>query len=80
MDKENLNRVSFGANRKQSYIIPKRGIVQRFPLIYLTGGTILGLAIFFSRPIYDAFFRKQEYSPALTPEQRRKAILDAWSI
>lgn len=79
MDKQqqNVNRVNYGANRKQSYIIPKRGYLQRYPLIYISVCTVIGLGTFFSRPIYDAFIR-DEYTEYVPPEQRRQAIQNAW--
>lgn len=80
MDKQNLNRVNYGATRKQSYIIPKRGIIQRYPLVFITFGTIVGLGIFFSRPIYDAFFRPPVFHEPTTPEERRRLIQEAWRI
>lgn len=72
------NKVNYGANRKQTYIIPKRGVVQRHPMIYISCITIIGLGIFFSRPIYDAFFRTYEPTGHIPMEQRRQMIKDAW--
>lgn len=74
------NKVNYGSNRKQTYIIPKRGIIHRHPMIYIWLITFSGLGIFFSRPIYDAFFRKYESTDHLTKEQRRQLVLDSWRI
>lgn len=65
--------------RRQTYIIPKRTFAQRNPLTTIWASTIAGLAIFFSRPIYDAFIRDSEVQD-IPAEQRREVLLKAWRI
>lgn len=65
--------------RRQTYIIPKRSIAQRYPLTTLWGCTITALLVFFSRPLYDAFIREPEIHD-IPVGQRREAIIKAWKI
>lgn len=65
---------------RKTFIVPKRSIIQKYPKIIIVGGTILGLGIFFSRPIYDAFFRTDFAPTPATPEARREALLKAWKV
>lgn len=43
-------------NRRK--VVPKRGIAQRFPRTSVFMGTMLGLCIIFSKPLYDIIFYK----------------------
>lgn len=65
--------------RRQTYIIPKRALYQRYPLVTIWGWTIAGVLVFFSRPIYDAFIRQPEVFD-IPADQRRAAIQKAWKI
>lgn len=80
MDKVNAGKENYANVRRQTYIIPKRRIHHRYPMIYISACTTVGLLIFFSRPIYDAFFRKQEFCEPVPPEKRRELLQKAWSI
>lgn len=80
MDKTNPNNQTTTAKqRRQTYIIPKRSIYQRYPLTFVWTCTIAGLLIFFSRPIYDGFIRTDFPEPP-PPDKRREYILKAWKI
>lgn len=65
--------------RRQTYIIPKRSIIQRYPLTTFWGCTVTALLVFFSRPLYDAFIREPEFQE-IPAERRRDAIREAWRI
>lgn len=66
--------------RRQTYIIPKRSFTQRYPLTTIWAGTIGGLLVFFSRPIYDAFFREQVPTEIPEGQTPREALMKAWRI
>lgn len=68
MDKPKINAKT--ANRRQTYIVPKRAFWQRYPMITIWTGTISALLIFFSRPIYDAFIRKDNFVELKTSKER----------
>jgi len=38
--------------------VPKRGIGQRYPRMFIFMGTTLAMCVIFSKPIYDIFFFK----------------------
>lgn len=65
--------------RRQTYIIPKRSVFQRYPLTTFWGCTVSALLIFFSRPLYDAFIREPEITD-IPIGQRRESIIKAWRI
>lgn len=73
------NQTQATRTRRQTYIIPKRSIVQRYPLTTFWGCTVAALLVFFSRPLYDAFIREPEVFE-IPADQRREAILKAWRI
>lgn len=77
---DNLNsKTQTSRTRRQTYIIPRRSFTQRYPLTTIWAGTIGGLLIFFSRPLYDAFIREHEIQD-IPADQRREALLKAWKI
>lgn len=77
---EQPNTQSQGARtRRQTYIIPKRSIIQRYPLTTFWGCTVTALLVFFSRPLYDAFIRQPEIHD-IPADQRREATIKAWRI
>lgn len=76
MDKSKFNTTN--ANRRQTYIIPKRVFWQRYPMTTLWTGTITALLIFFSRPIYDAFFRKDNFIELKTSKERIDYARKQW--
>lgn len=65
---------------RKTFIVPKRSFIEKYPKTVMVTGTILGLGIFFSRPIYDAFFRTEFAPTPATPEARREALLKAWKV
>lgn len=65
--------------KRRSYIIPKRNIMLRYPRTFIHTTTVVALLIFFSRPLYDIFFRT-DFLPAPPPEKRREALLKQWKI
>lgn len=66
--------------KRQTFIIPKRSIVQKYPRTFIWTGTVIGLTIFFSRPLYDAFFRTEFAKAPEDPEERRDFIRKQWKI
>lgn len=80
MDKVTKNPITNAKTRRQTYIIPKRSIVQRYPLTFIWTCTISGLLVFFSRPLYDAFLRTDNPEPPPPPGQLRETIQKAWRI
>lgn len=78
MDKLSLPNTT--TKKRQTFIIPKRSIIQKHPKKSIYILTALGLAIFFSRPIYDAFFRTEFAPTPVDPEKRRAALLKQWKI
>lgn len=66
--------------RRRSYVIPKRSLVRRYPKFFVWTATITGTAIFFSRPLYDIFFRTEFTPLPEDPDERRAAILKAWKV
>lgn len=79
MDQQNT-KTQTTRTRRQTYIIPKRTFIQRYPLTTIWVSTIAGLLVFFSRPLYDAFIREPEIHEEIPADQRRQAILKAWRI
>lgn len=77
MDKSKFNPSN--ANRRQTYIIPKRPLWQRYPMLTLVSCTIGSLLIFFSRPIYDAFFRKDNFIELKTSKERMEYTRKQWA-
>ncbi|KAH9642427.1 hypothetical protein HF086_007559 [Spodoptera exigua] len=63
-------------NRRRSQPLGKRSWIYRYPKTFQITFTALGLGIFFSKPIYDIFFRPREpidlTEPATTFSVRRK--------
>lgn len=70
------NTLNEPLRKRQSYIIPKRNFLQKYPKTVVYVGTITGLLIFFSRPLYDAFIR-DDITP-IEPSKRTETILRAW--
>lgn len=64
--------------RRRSFVIPRRGFIQRHPKLVIYSATTIGLLIFFSRPIYDIF--RKPVGPPLPPEKRRETILKQWKV
>lgn len=79
MDKQSTAKAQTNRTRRQTYIIPKRTFPQRYPLTTIWSATIAGLAIFFSRPIYDAFIRTDVTSD-IPADQRKEIMIKAWRI
>lgn len=79
MEQPNNPQSQASRTRRQTYIIPKRSIAQRYPLTTFWGCTISALLVFFSRPLYDAFIREPEIHEIPVGE-RRAAIIKAWRI
>lgn len=65
--------------RRKTFIVPKRTFILRYPRATIWVGTTLGLLIFFSRPIYDAFFRT-EFAPTPPPGKLREYTLKQWKV
>lgn len=78
MENHNI-KAQTNRTRRQTYIIPKRTFSQRYPLITIWASTIAGLAVFFSRPLYDAFIREPEIHD-IPADKRQEAIIKAWRI
>lgn len=66
--------------RRQTYIIPKRRIFERYPMVTLWSCTGVALLIFFSRPIYDIFIREPQYTELKEGEKLRDVIYKAWKV
>lgn len=66
--------------KRQTFIIPKRSLLQKYPKTFVWVGTTVGLAIFFSRPLYDAFFRTEFAIAPEDPDERRAFLRKQWKI
>lgn len=66
--------------KRQTFIVPKRSLIQKYPKTTVWLGTVIGLSIFFSRPIYDIFFRTEFAQAPEDPDDRRAFVLKQWKI
>lgn len=66
--------------KRQTFIVPKRSFIQKYPKSFVWVGTAIGTLIFFSRPIYDIFFRTEFAEAPEDPEERRAFIKNQWKI
>lgn len=73
-------RVQPKKGKRQTFVVPKRSFIQKYPKLSLFGAIGTGLAIFFSRTIYDAFFRTEFAPYAATADERRVNRQKAWRI
>lgn len=44
---------------RRRVIVPKRTWIQRYPRVFVSVVTTSALLVFFSKPLYDAFFAEQ---------------------
>lgn len=77
---DNPSATNTNNKKRQTFIIPKRNFVQKYPKTTVWVGTVVGLSIFFSRPIYDIFFRTEFAVAPTDPDERRAAVLKQWKI
>lgn len=57
--KPEVNKIQFKpeTHPNRPYKIPKRTLLQRYPKLFFWGSITLSLTVFYSRPLYDIFFR-----------------------
>lgn len=84
MDQKNINnRREEAFRRRQKFVVPKHNFIEKYPKLVIWGGTFIGLCAFFSKPIYDSFFRTEFPPPPPrfeTYEERHEWHMKKWRV